>query len=85
MNWKKLKVLVTGGGGFIGSHLVEELAKRGATVTAMLKYSSRSDWGNLEFLPSNLKKKMSDNKKTYERNRRDPLQSRRFLYQGEGI
>src|SRR5262249_9567651 len=44
------KVLVTGAGGFIGSHLSEALLAKGAQVTAMLRYSSRSDWGNLEFL-----------------------------------
>jgi GDP-L-fucose synthase len=30
--WKDKKVLVTGGGGFIGSHLCEELVQRGAKV-----------------------------------------------------
>jgi NAD dependent epimerase/dehydratase len=50
MNWESKKVLVTGAGGFIGSHLCEALLAKGARVTAMLRYSSRSDWGNLEFL-----------------------------------
>lgn len=44
------EVLVTGAGGFIGSHLCEGLLDAGADVTAMVHYSSRSDWGNLEFL-----------------------------------
>jgi NAD dependent epimerase/dehydratase len=43
-------VLVTGAGGFIGSHLCEALVDSGASVTALLRYSSRSDWGNLEHL-----------------------------------
>lgn len=34
------KVLVTGAGGFIGSHLVEALARLGAEVTAMVRYGS---------------------------------------------
>ena len=50
MDWERRKVLVTGAGGFIGSHLCEALLALGATVTAMIRYSSRSDHGNLEFL-----------------------------------
>jgi NAD dependent epimerase/dehydratase len=42
------KVLVTGAGGFIGSHLVEALVARGCRVTAMLHYDARSDQSNLE-------------------------------------
>ncbi len=44
-------VLVTGAGGFIGSHLVEALIERGAEVRALIRYSSRADAGNLELLP----------------------------------
>jgi NAD dependent epimerase/dehydratase len=44
-------VLVTGAGGFIGSHLAEALVARGCQVRALIKYNSRSDWGNLERLP----------------------------------
>jgi len=43
------RVLVTGAGGFIGSHLVEALVRAGASVTAMIRYSSSSSHGNLEF------------------------------------
>ena len=45
------RVLVTGAGGFIGSHLVEALAAAGAKVRAWVRYSSRADAGNLEDLP----------------------------------
>ena len=41
-------VVVTGAGGFIGSHLVEELARRGAEVRAFVRYNSRNDYGWLE-------------------------------------
>lgn len=46
------KVLVTGAGGFIGSHLVEALVPLCAKVTALIHYDSRPHWSNLEFLPS---------------------------------
>ncbi|MBW6465966.1 MAG: GDP-mannose 4,6-dehydratase [Brevefilum sp.] len=45
------KILVTGAGGFIGSHLVEALATRGATVRAFVRYTSRADIGLLAYLP----------------------------------
>jgi dTDP-glucose 4,6-dehydratase len=42
--------LVTGAGGFIGSHLVEELCRRGADVTALVRYTSRGQGGWLSEL-----------------------------------
>ena len=45
------KVLVTGAGGFVGSHLTEELVRIGAQVKAFVHYNSRNDWGLLELLP----------------------------------
>jgi NAD dependent epimerase/dehydratase len=44
------KVLVTGAGGFIGSHLVEELSEHGAHVIALVHYNSLNHWGWLENL-----------------------------------
>lgn len=35
MNWKDKKVLVTGGAGFIGSHIVDLLVARGASVVVL--------------------------------------------------
>jgi dTDP-glucose 4,6-dehydratase len=45
-------VLVTGAGGFIGSHLTEALVRSGARVRALVHYNSRNDWGHLERLDS---------------------------------
>jgi NDP-hexose 4,6-dehydratase len=43
------KVLVTGAGGFIGSHLTELLVARGARVRAFVRYNSRNDPGMLAY------------------------------------
>lgn len=48
MKWQDKRVLVTGAGGFIGSHLVDELLHKGAEVTAFVHYNARNDWGMLE-------------------------------------
>jgi NAD dependent epimerase/dehydratase len=50
VNWSGRKVLVTGAGGFIGSHLTESLARAGAEVRAFVRYNSRNDYGWLEQL-----------------------------------
>ncbi len=49
-----MNVLVTGGAGFIGSHLVEYLVPRCGRVRAFLRYSSRADIGWLAELPSDV-------------------------------
>ena len=47
MEIKGKKVLVTGAGGFIGSHLCETLREEGADVRALVRYNGRNDWGML--------------------------------------
>jgi NAD dependent epimerase/dehydratase len=48
------RILVTGAGGFIGSHLAEALARTDAHVRALVHYNGRSDWAHLEKLPREL-------------------------------
>jgi len=48
MGWKRVKVLVTGADGFIGSHLVERLVGLGADVRAFCLYSSNGSLGWLD-------------------------------------
>jgi NAD dependent epimerase/dehydratase len=44
------KVLVTGAGGFIGSHLVEHLLSRNCSVRALVHYDTRPGYGGLDCL-----------------------------------
>ena len=48
-------VLVTGADGFIGSHLTEELVKKGERVKAFCYYNSFGSWGWLDTLPPEIK------------------------------
>jgi NAD dependent epimerase/dehydratase len=48
VGWAGRSVLVTGAGGFIGSHLVERLVCLGAQVRAFVRYTSSGGWGWLD-------------------------------------
>lgn len=63
-NWGGVNVLVTGGEGFIGSHLVESLVAAGANVRVLSYYTSfgRAGWleqsdvrGSIEVLPGDVR------------------------------
>jgi dTDP-glucose 4,6-dehydratase len=52
MNWNGKSVLVTGAGGFIGSHLTERLVTLGAETRALVHYNALGSWGWLDQSPS---------------------------------
>ncbi len=58
MKWHGKSTLITGAGGFIGSHLAERLLNEGARVRAFVRYNSRGDIGLLKLLPPELYKEI---------------------------
>ena len=52
------KVLVTGADGFIGSHLTEELVKKGYQVKAFVYYNSFGTWGWIDTLSDDIKQEI---------------------------
>ena len=68
VNKSDKKVLVTGADGFIGSHLVEDLAIRGVSVRAFVYYNSFNSWGWLDTLPASI----MDNVEVFAGDIRDP-------------
>ncbi|MBX9628396.1 MAG: NAD-dependent 4,6-dehydratase LegB [Gemmataceae bacterium] len=52
------KILVTGADGFIGSHLTEELVRRGHDVRAFVLYNSFNSWGWLDDSPAEVRGKL---------------------------
>jgi dTDP-glucose 4,6-dehydratase len=49
------RLLVTGAGGFIASHLIERLIEQGATVSAFVRYNSRGDIGMIGSLSPDIR------------------------------
>jgi NAD dependent epimerase/dehydratase len=49
------KILVTGAGGFIGSHLVEQVLKKGGNIRAFVHYNSFNSWGWLDYLSPDIR------------------------------
>ncbi len=52
------KILVTGAGGFIGSHLTEALVRQGYDVKAFVLYNSSNSWGWLDHADPEVKKNL---------------------------
>lgn len=63
-----MKILVTGADGFIGSHLTEELVKKGYQVRAFVYYNSFNTWGWLDTLA----KDIMENVEIFQGDIRDP-------------
>jgi len=51
LNWQGKRVLVTGAGGFIGSHLAEHLVRLGARTRALVHYNALGSWSWLDQSP----------------------------------
>ena len=64
----EMKILVTGSGGFIGSHLTEELIKKGYQVKAFVHYNSFNNWGWLDTLHEDI----MENAEIFQGDIRDP-------------
>lgn len=58
MELKNRKILVTGADGFIGSHLTEELVRRGCDVRAFIYYNSFNSWGWLDHAEPEIRKSL---------------------------
>tara|TARA_B100000886_G_scaffold234850_2_gene164282 strand:- start:173 stop:1168 length:996 start_codon:yes stop_codon:yes gene_type:complete len=69
------KVFVTGADGFIGSHLVESLVKKGYSVKAFCLYNSQGSWGWLDTIPTNTKSQIE----VFLGDVRDPLSVRQAM------
>jgi NAD dependent epimerase/dehydratase len=54
-----MTVLVTGAGGFIGSHVTELLLREGRHVRALARYNGRGDVGHLNSLPAALRDRLA--------------------------
>jgi NAD dependent epimerase/dehydratase len=53
-----MKILVTGAGGFIASHLTELLLEQENEVRALVHYNARNSWGNLQCVPERLHQRL---------------------------
>lgn len=54
-----MEILVTGAGGFIGSHVCEVLLRAGHSVRALVHYNNTGGWGHLTRLPTALRTRLT--------------------------
>ena len=59
MSLEGKKILVTGAGGFIGSHLAESLVRLGAEVHCFVRYNSRNSWGFIDTFEEETREKIN--------------------------
>ena len=52
-----MKIFISGASGFIGSHLVEQLVKKGHKVKALCPYNIENSWGWIDTFEPKIKKK----------------------------
>ena len=55
--WSGRRVFLTGGEGFIGSHLVEALVREGAQVRVLAYYNAFGSWGWLQHASEEIEKR----------------------------
>jgi len=58
MNLNNKKVLVTGAGGFIASHLINHLLNLDCEIKCFVRYNSRNDYGHIDDFPYNIIKEL---------------------------
>ena len=75
------KVLVTGADGFIGSHLVENLVRRGYKTKAFIQYNSFNSWGWIDHVDDEIKRKVE----VFAGDIRDPNGVKEALKDCEGV
>ncbi|PSQ96732.1 MAG: hypothetical protein BRD55_05505 [Bacteroidetes bacterium SW_9_63_38] len=74
-------VLVTGAGGFIGSHLAEALVERGNDVRAFVRYNAFNRWGWLDTIEDDVLNEID----TFSGDVRDPNGVREAMRGGDVV